>query len=174
MEINFLNYSSEKHPLNGSFSALSELPLELLSSKGFFGELLFYICYPGHVLGFLKIFYSLDGGLTKSEAYYSENENCYQIKNSKNGRVAIFKPFFNRYSFDDNYGNIPPRFVKKSTPKKYIFNFFNQENEIVSLQEYDLGFFVIGFDTYIEPCFFSNNESENFSLSVEVSSFEKY
>ena len=173
MEINFLNYSSEKHPLNGSFSALSELPLELLSSKGFFGELLFYINYSGPVLGFLKIFYSLDGGLTKSEAFFSENENCYQIKNSKNGRVAIFKPFFNCYSFDGNYNNIS-RFVKESAPKKYIFNSFNQESMIISGGESAPAFFVIGFDTYIEPCFFSNNESENFSLSVEVSSFEKY
>lgn len=175
MEINFLNYSSLKHPLNnGFFTPLSELPLEILSSKGFSGELLFYLSDYGHSLGSLKIFYSFNKGLNKIESYYSEEDDCYQIKNLKNGKIATLKPFFHGYSFSftgtyDNTRN----FIKNNLPKKYISKALNQEHDIISDSEI-YRCFVIGFDTYIEPCFFSNDESESFSLSVEISSFLKY
>lgn len=151
MEIVFQNYNSEKHPIDYSLHNLpflEDLPVELLSSKGFSGDLLFncpVTDFNGGLINSLCLFYSLN---TKNQikAYFSVSESCFIVENPNNGRIAKFKPFSSAGFLE----------------KKY---FAPSDSFIISFQEG----LRICFETNIEPYFFSNNSSESFSLSISFS-----
>lgn len=153
MEIIFLNYSNEKHPLDYSVyeipSLENSLPAEILSSKGFLGDLLFMSpidgSFNGGFINSFQLFYSFDSK-TISKAYFSESEFSFIIKNEKNEKIAKFKPF-----------------TPSTLPEKIYFTSF--DNFIIARNNN----LIVGLETFIEPYFFSNNDSEEFSLSISFS-----
>lgn len=153
MEISFLNYSSEKHPLDYSVYEIpfleNYLPAEILSSKGFLGDLLFSSpieeSFNGGFINSFQLFYSFDSK-TISKAYFSESESSFIIKNEKNEKIAKFKAF-----------------TPSTLPDKRYFSLFD---DFVIARNYNL---IVGLEAFIEPYFFSNNSSESFSLSISFS-----